>query len=167
MGSQRVRHNWATELNDAKLLQSYSTLCDPMNYSPPGSPVQGILQARILEWVAISSSRGSSHPGIEVHLLHLLHWQEGSLSLVHLGSPSALLRATNEFLWMPKWACGVSQVLKNWGDRLDLPAVTRHWKIISFWLAHENLVTYWGELWFLFLSSSAELTLIATNNWRD
>ena len=39
---------------------SCSTLCDPMNRSPPGSSVHGILQARVLEWVAISSSRGSS-----------------------------------------------------------------------------------------------------------
>ena len=37
-----------------------SNSCDPMNYSLPGSSVHGILQARILEWVAISSSRGSS-----------------------------------------------------------------------------------------------------------
>ena len=36
------------------------TLCDPMDYSPPGSSVHGILQARILEWVAMPSSRGSS-----------------------------------------------------------------------------------------------------------
>ena len=35
----------------AKLLQSCLTLCDPMDRSPPGSSVQGILQARILEWV--------------------------------------------------------------------------------------------------------------------
>ena len=41
------------------------TLCDPMDCSPPGSSVHGILQARILEWVAISSSRESSYPGIE------------------------------------------------------------------------------------------------------
>ena len=40
----------------AKLLQSCPTLCDPRDGSPPGSPVHGILQARILEWVAISFS---------------------------------------------------------------------------------------------------------------
>ena len=40
----------------AKLLQSCLTLCDPIDGSPPGSPVPGILQARILEWVAISFS---------------------------------------------------------------------------------------------------------------
>ena len=44
----------------AKLLQLCSTLCDPMNCSLPGSSVHGILQARVLEWVAISSFRGSS-----------------------------------------------------------------------------------------------------------
>ena len=40
----------------AKSLQSCLTLCDPIDGSPPGSPVRGILQARILEWVAISFS---------------------------------------------------------------------------------------------------------------
>ena len=40
----------------AKLLQSYPTLCDPIDGSPPGSPVPGILQARTLEWVVISFS---------------------------------------------------------------------------------------------------------------
>ena len=40
----------------AKLLQSCPTLCDPIDGSPPGSPVPGILQARTLEWVAIAFS---------------------------------------------------------------------------------------------------------------
>ena len=40
----------------AKSLQSCLTLCDPIDSSPPGSPVPGILQARTLEWVAISFS---------------------------------------------------------------------------------------------------------------
>ena len=42
--------------------QSCGTLCDPRDCNPPGSSVHGILQARMLEWVAISSSRGSSQP---------------------------------------------------------------------------------------------------------
>ena len=46
----------------AKLLQLCSTLCNPMDCSLPGSSVPGILQARILEWVAISFSKGSSRP---------------------------------------------------------------------------------------------------------
>ena len=40
----------------AKSLQLYLTLCDPTDGSPPGSPVPGILQARTLEWIAISFS---------------------------------------------------------------------------------------------------------------
>ena len=46
----------------AKSLQLCGTLCDPMDCSPPGSSVHRILQARILEWVALPFSRGSSLP---------------------------------------------------------------------------------------------------------
>ena len=42
--------------------QSRPTVCDPVDCNPPGSSVHGIFQARILEWVASSSSRGSSQP---------------------------------------------------------------------------------------------------------
>ena len=45
-----------------KSLQSCPTLCNPMDCSPPGSSVHGILQARILEWVVMPSSRGPSQP---------------------------------------------------------------------------------------------------------
>ena len=86
MGLQRVRHGWAASSQRAwklhapfpkpslyaslpfaaavaaKSLQSCPTLCDPIDSSPPGSPVPGILQARTLEWVAIFFSRGSSQP---------------------------------------------------------------------------------------------------------
>ena len=47
--------------------QSCLTLCDPMHCSPPGSSVHGIPQARILEWVAISFSRGSPQPRDQTH----------------------------------------------------------------------------------------------------
>ena len=47
---------WDTAAAAAKLLQSCPTLCGPIEGSPPGSPVPGILQARTLEWVAISFS---------------------------------------------------------------------------------------------------------------
>ena len=46
----------------AKSLQSYPTLCDPVDCSLPGSSVHGILQARIQEWAPTSFSRGSSPP---------------------------------------------------------------------------------------------------------
>ena len=47
------------------VVQSSLTLCDPADYSPPGSSVHRILQARILDWVAILFSRRSSQPGDE------------------------------------------------------------------------------------------------------
>ena len=50
----------------AKLLQLCSTLCDPMDCSLPGSSVRGILQAGILKWVAITSSRDLPNPGIKL-----------------------------------------------------------------------------------------------------
>ena len=49
----------------------YLTLCDLVDYSLPGSSVYGILQARILEWVAISFSRDLSDPGIKLRSLAL------------------------------------------------------------------------------------------------
>ena len=51
-----------THIVSVKVAQSCLTLCDPMDCSLPGSSVHGIFQARILEWVAVPSSRGSSQP---------------------------------------------------------------------------------------------------------
>ena len=50
---------------------SHVWLCDPVDYSPPGSSVHGILQARILEWVAISFSRASSPPRDRTQVSHI------------------------------------------------------------------------------------------------
>ena len=50
------------KLSGVLVLQLYPTLCNPMDYSPPGSSVHESLQARILEWAAIPFSRGSSQP---------------------------------------------------------------------------------------------------------
>ena len=56
IGDDYVKSAAAAAAAAAKLLQSCPTLCDPRDGSPPGSPVLGILQARTLEWVAISFS---------------------------------------------------------------------------------------------------------------
>ena len=50
---------------ESEVAQLCLTLCDPMDCSLPGSSVHGIFQARVLEWAAISFSRGSSQPRIE------------------------------------------------------------------------------------------------------
>ena len=51
----------------AKSLQSCPTLCDPRDGSPPGSPAPGILQARVLEWVAIAFSE-DNHKELIIHI---------------------------------------------------------------------------------------------------
>ena len=64
--------------------KSCPTLWDPMDCSPQGFSVHGISQARILQWVAISFTRGSSWPRDQTCISS---WQVDSLPLSHLGSP--------------------------------------------------------------------------------
>ena len=81
---------WLSEWTDGTVLHHsvVTGSLELMDYSLPGSSVHGIFQVRILVWVAISSSRGSSWPSNRTHVpLPLLHWQADSLSLSHLGSP--------------------------------------------------------------------------------
>ena len=69
-------------LHACSVAQLCVTLCNPMDCSPPGSSVHEILQTRILEWVAISSSRGSSWPRDQTYVFYipftgrqiLYHW---------------------------------------------------------------------------------------------
>ena len=70
MGSD-PRIQLVEECVHAKLLQSCPTLCNTMDCSPPGSSVRGILQARKLEWIAVSYSRGSSQPRDRTHVSYI------------------------------------------------------------------------------------------------
>ena len=83
---RRAKYNTCAVLH-AKSLQSCPTLCNPVDCSPPGCSVHGILQARILEWVAVPFSRGSSRPRHRTQVSCFLHWQAGSLPLSPPGKP--------------------------------------------------------------------------------
>ena len=73
----------------AQSLQLCQTLCNAMNFSLPGSSVHRILQAGIVEWVAVPSSRGSFWCSHQTHVCYFyLHWQVGSLPLAPSGKPS-------------------------------------------------------------------------------
>ena len=69
-----------------KLLQSCLTLWEPMDHSSPGSLVHGILQARILEWVAMPSSRGFSQPRDWIHVSYGFTGKQVLYNQHHLGS---------------------------------------------------------------------------------
>ena len=56
--------------SESEVAQSCLTLCDPMDCSLPSSSVHGILQAKVLEWVAVSFSRGSSQPRDQTQVSH-------------------------------------------------------------------------------------------------
>jgi len=72
----------------AKSVKSCLTLCNPTDGSPPGSSVHRILQARILQWVAMPSSRASFLPRDWTCVSYVyLHWQAGSLALASPGKP--------------------------------------------------------------------------------
>ena len=85
----------------AKLLQSCLTLCNPMDCGPPSSPVHGILQARILEWVVMPSSRGIFlTQGLNPSLLCLLLQQGGSLPQVPSVKGTVYLNKNYTYLYV-------------------------------------------------------------------
>ena len=103
----------------AKSLQLYPTLCNPVACSPPGSSVCGILQARIVEWVALPSSRGSSWPkGSNQRLLHLLHGQVDSLPLVPSGKPMGYVLSVNYLIQSSTKPCKTEfHKSETWGSK--------------------------------------------------
>ena len=106
-------------------VQSCLTLCDPMNCSPPGSSVHGILQARILEWVPCPSAGDVPDPGIELTSPVSPALQVGSLPLSHWGS----LKASNTCNF--RWAIRIRSL--GWEDPLEkemaIHSSTLAWKI--------------------------------------
>ena len=91
--SSALRISWSISLSlsfqqwmHVQSLQSCATLCDPVNCSLPGSSVHGIFQARILEWVVISFSRGVFLTQVSLRLLLcrwiLYHWSTGEAPLL-------------------------------------------------------------------------------------
>ena len=61
-------HGWRKKVVKNEVSQPCLTLCEPVDCSPPGVSIHGVLQARILEWVAISFSRGSSQTRNRTHI---------------------------------------------------------------------------------------------------
>ena len=67
-----VYHLLTNTYKESEVAQSCLTLCDPMECSLPGSSVHGIFQEIVLEWIAISFSRGSSRPRDQTPVSHIV-----------------------------------------------------------------------------------------------
>ena len=77
-----------SEVKSESVIVSVVSDCNPRDCNPPGSSIHGILQASILEWVAMLSSRGSSQPRDRTCVSCLLYWQVGSIPLIPSGKPN-------------------------------------------------------------------------------
>ena len=117
--------------------QSCLTLCtsDPMDYSPPGSSVHGISQARILEWVAIPFSGGSSRPRDQTHISCtsrqiLYHWATRKAQLKETTDKKKIANIHfNEPITV--YESGTLEYLKDW---YKSPYENKNEKTVKFWL---------------------------------
>ena len=129
--------------------QLYLTLCDPMDCSPPGSFVHGILQTRILEWIAMPSSRGSSWSRGQTHISYVFctGWV-GSLSLVPLGkSQSESVKSLIHVqLFVTPWSVhGILQAIRlKWAAMPSSRGSSRHrdWNPHLLCLPHCGQILY-------------------------
>ena len=102
-----------TELNWTEGAQSCLTLCNPVDCSPPGSSIHGILQARILEWVAISSSRGSSQLRVQTQVSRIIG-RRFNLWATRKGLQSQSYGFSSSHVWMWELDGKESWAPKNW-----------------------------------------------------
>ena len=113
--------------------QSCPTLCDSMDYNPPGPSIHGMLQARILEWVAISFSKGSS-------------WHKDRTQvcfpLCHLGSPetSCLCACSCFSPWSPGFLPEVSESRSELGLRILRKGMG--WLLSVYWVGEVRLILW-------------------------
>ena len=140
----RLRDCWCL------LAKSHLTLCNPVDWSPPGSFVHGILQGRELKWVPIPSSKGSSQPGDGTHISDVyLHRQVGSLPLAPSGKPRKpgwlsksrgpqgwfLLGALVKNSFPPEWKSCLLQLLEGPNSPwfMTPPSIFRAGNAASLW----------------------------------
>ena len=102
----------------AKSLQLCPTLCNPMDYSLSGSSLHGILQARILELVALPYSRGSSLPRNRTGVSYVACTDRWVLyQQCHLGSPHGYIHIYNIYIWHSTFliiGIKIDKKLSNW-----------------------------------------------------
>ena len=161
----------------SEITQSCPTLCNPVNCSPPGSSVLGILQPRILEWVAISFSRGTSQPRNRTQVSYIAGRRSENLwifCLTHLCwiSPVRLgvellaqdmcILSSGRFLLsgFSKWFHQLCTFMSNLWGLLYLPPIfrIRRLKLLPIWW----MCAFYCGLMFIFqMNSSFFIRLLA------
>ena len=132
----------------AKLLQSCPTLCDPIDCSPPGSSVPGILQARILEWVAISFSNAWKWK-VKVKLLSRVRLLATPWTAAHQAPPSMGFSRQEYWSGVPLPSPTMQdmelkiQLRQNWHEE------TFSWKLVVI-----TLLDCWIHYYLLYLVES-------------
>ena len=125
-----------TQLNAAaaaKSLQSCLTLCDPIDDSPPGSPIPGILQARVLEWGAIAFS-GHSWIGFDKCIMSWTqNYSTTQINSMALKFPFHLLRLILFLPWAAYFLCFCIWMSGNWNQYVAF----------SYWLVPQSLFGTW------------------------
>ena len=110
----------------AKSLQSCPTLCDPIDGSPPGSPVPGILQARTLEWVAISFSNAGKWK-VKVNLLSRVWFFTTPWTAAHQAPLSMGFSRQEHWSGVPLLS------LSNWfTSHIFLFSLFQFWNVVCF-----------------------------------
>ena len=130
----------------AKSLQSCPTLCDPIDGSPPGSPVPGILQARTLEWVAISFSNGWKWKVKEKPLSHVRLLATPWTAAYQ--APPSLGFSRQEWGAIAFSGCGINKVLKGFVWNYNLFSKMRDigyvYVLYNFSLGWKGTMILWG-----------------------
>ena len=130
LGLENSEHYFASVWS-CKVAQSCLTLCDPMNCSLPGFSIHEIFQASVLEWVAISLSRGSYHTRDRAHASCIV------------GRYFTLWASREASVW-DEWSCAIVQAffgiafLWDWNENWPFPVL---WPLLSF----PNLLPYWVQ----------------------
>ena len=132
-------------------LSVVSDSCNPMDFSPPGSSVHGILQARILEWVAISFSRGSSQTRNQTWVSCMA----GKFFTVWAMSESSIF-----------WHISLYNILKITFINITTSIIKkffRYWEIVKLIVANTSFSKFWFLLKYQFLSSVTN----TVSSWND
>ena len=148
----------------AKLLQSCPTLCDPIDGSPPGFPVPGILQARPLEWVAISFSKAWKWK-VKVKLLSRVRLFMTPWTAAHQAPPSMGFSRQEYWSGVPLLQfMGSQRIGHDWGTELNWTEDWRAIKVFTFYLVNVKYFAILATINKIIKVSNIILFWLA---WRD